>query len=320
MPKGYTTKDFVERARKIHGDRFDYSNVQYKNYNTPVEIICKEHGSFMQKPDVHLRGHGCPKCAKSGVKLSQEEFENRVYNKFPNIDLSDFKYANAASNGICKCKTCGNIWESTYITLINSSVGCPKCAIKSRAEKRSDTKEMFISKLAEKHPNVDYDFSNSVYVNSLTKMDVVCLKHGVFTTKPNWLMNGNGCPRCNDSHLEREVRDKLLENGIEFEQGKYYNWLLNKSTNYPLTLDFYIPSLNIAIECQGVQHFIDIEHFGRKHSLSERIDRDRLKKKLCNEHNVKLIYYLKNEYNCFMKDDDIYFNDVDGLMEWIRNE
>lgn len=50
-----TTEQFVLKAREIHGDRFDYSKVNYINTETPVTIICPEHGPFSQRPDVHLR-------------------------------------------------------------------------------------------------------------------------------------------------------------------------------------------------------------------------------------------------------------------------
>lgn len=60
--KKKTTEQFVQEARLLHGDRFDYSNVIYKNNKTKIEIICKEHGSFFQSPEMHLRGDGCPLC------------------------------------------------------------------------------------------------------------------------------------------------------------------------------------------------------------------------------------------------------------------
>ena len=62
MGKRKTTEQFIQEARLLHGDRFDYSKVIYKNNKTKIEIICKEHGSFYQSPDMHLRGDGCPLC------------------------------------------------------------------------------------------------------------------------------------------------------------------------------------------------------------------------------------------------------------------
>lgn len=62
--KGNTEK-FIERAREVHKDRYDYSKVEYKNNRTNVEIICKHHGSFFQRPNTHIEGSGgCQTCAK----------------------------------------------------------------------------------------------------------------------------------------------------------------------------------------------------------------------------------------------------------------
>lgn len=60
-----TIKDFAERAFEIHGDRYDYSLVNYLGSHTKVEIICKDHGSFMQTPNSHFAGAGCPMCASA---------------------------------------------------------------------------------------------------------------------------------------------------------------------------------------------------------------------------------------------------------------
>ena len=58
----HTKESFIESAIKIHGNRYDYSKVEYKNNATHVTIICPEHGEFEQTPNMHLRGRGCPYC------------------------------------------------------------------------------------------------------------------------------------------------------------------------------------------------------------------------------------------------------------------
>lgn len=54
------TENFIEQARKVHGDKYDYSKVDYVDANTLVSIICPNHGEFKQTPSSHLSGHGCP--------------------------------------------------------------------------------------------------------------------------------------------------------------------------------------------------------------------------------------------------------------------
>ena len=74
--------DFIKTALKIHGNKYDYSKVEYKNANTKVCIICPEHGEYLQRTADHLLGRGCPKCAKilaSAQKtLTTEEFIERA--------------------------------------------------------------------------------------------------------------------------------------------------------------------------------------------------------------------------------------------------
>lgn len=60
-----TQEEFINKAIEVHGDRYDYSKVEYKNYTTKVIIVCKQHGSFTQRPASHLSGKGCFKCSSS---------------------------------------------------------------------------------------------------------------------------------------------------------------------------------------------------------------------------------------------------------------
>ena len=64
MPKKMTQEEFIEKAKKKHGDKYDYSLVDYKNIYTKIKIKCKKHGLFEQIPDSHIRGKGCPLCKK----------------------------------------------------------------------------------------------------------------------------------------------------------------------------------------------------------------------------------------------------------------
>lgn len=64
-----TTKEILQRFRRIHADRYDYSNVQYHRYNARVEISCPKHGAFKQTPQAHLEGKGCPHCAQSSGEV-----------------------------------------------------------------------------------------------------------------------------------------------------------------------------------------------------------------------------------------------------------
>ena len=75
--KKLTTDDFIKRAKEVHGDKYDYSKVEYKNAKTKVCIICPKHGEFWQEPRHHLDGKGCP-CCKRVKKLTTDDFIKRA--------------------------------------------------------------------------------------------------------------------------------------------------------------------------------------------------------------------------------------------------
>ena len=75
-----TQEDFITRCIEVHGDKYDYSKVEYKGSTTPVIIICPEHGEFRQKPTTHLNSHGCPKC---GMIIGRKKTTLTIKNLIP---------------------------------------------------------------------------------------------------------------------------------------------------------------------------------------------------------------------------------------------
>ena len=72
--KKHTTKSFIECARSVHGDKYDYSMVDYQHSQIKITVICNHHGSFLVKPNNHLNGHGCPGCANHGFDRTKVGF------------------------------------------------------------------------------------------------------------------------------------------------------------------------------------------------------------------------------------------------------
>jgi len=125
MSKKITTEEFIKKAKSVHGDKYDYSKVDYVNNSTKISINCPIHGEFEQRPNDHLSGKGCSKC--SGVcKSTTEEFILKVKaihgNKY---DYSKVDYANAHKKVIIICPKHGEFKQEPNSHL--RSVGCPKC-------------------------------------------------------------------------------------------------------------------------------------------------------------------------------------------------
>ena len=103
MGKKLTTETFIEKARKVHGDRYNYSRVNYINSTIPVKIICPEHGEFEQRPAKHLSGQNCPKCSKHYRKTTKEFITEakKVHNN--KYDYSKVEYINGKTKVCIVC-------------------------------------------------------------------------------------------------------------------------------------------------------------------------------------------------------------------------
>lgn len=145
-----TTEEFIKRAREIHGDKYDYSKVNYINNWTKVNIICTEHGEFWQIPANHLQGKGCNNCGNINIgnklRSNKEEFIEKAFqvHSYKN-DYSKFNYVNSQTKGCIIClvdDSHKDYWQTPASHLSGS--GCPKCnfskgelAIKAILEKNN---------------------------------------------------------------------------------------------------------------------------------------------------------------------------------------
>ena len=201
-----TTEEFIKRARKLHGDKYDYSKVEYKNANAKVCIICPIHGEFWQTPSKHTNcKHGCPKCG-SKERLSNDEFIKRAREIHGDkYDYSKVDYKNNRTKVLIKCKICATEWESIPTNHLRGQ-GCPVCARHYLSQIFASTTEEFIKRAREIHDD-KYDYSKVEYKNAQTKVCIICPVHGEFWQTPHKHINGkHGCPKCRQSKLEEKNR------------------------------------------------------------------------------------------------------------------
>ena len=159
---------------------------------------------------------------------------------------------------------------------------CPKCGGGIKL-----SKDDFIEKANEVH-NGKYDYSKVEYKNYSTKVCIICPQHGEFWQTPKSHLFGAGCPTCPQSNMEGELRQFLIKNNIAFKQEQGFEWLRYKRK---LFLDFYLPDYDIAIECQGKQHFAPIDLFGGEDYYEQTLIRDQLKHELCKKHGITMLYF-----------------------------
>ena len=285
--KRKTTEEFINESKQIHGDKYNYSKVKYANNKTKVCIVCPIHGEFWQIPQDHLKGRGCSKC-NGGILHSNEEWVNKFLNVHHNKYIYDIPTNKKLSSNTKIKIICPKHGFFTQ-RCINHSIGqgCPICANEINGINKRSTKELFI-KLSKKIHGNKYDYSKVEYINNHTEVCIICPKHGEFWQKPNVHLLNHGCPKCSSSKLELEIINYLETNKIKYTYQancKKFNWLGKMS------LDFYLPKYNIAIECQGIEHFKEIAFFGGIKKLEETQKRDKIKKQLCEENGIKLFYY-----------------------------
>ena len=135
--KRNTTEEFIEKAKKVHGNKYDYSKVEYIDKLTPVIIICPIHGEFTQTPDTHLNGSGCQKCGvekskqtAASQKLTTEKFIEKARKRHDDkYDYSKVEYVNSHTPVKIICKIHGEFEQSPTNHL--SGKGCPICAGKN---------------------------------------------------------------------------------------------------------------------------------------------------------------------------------------------
>jgi len=225
MPKKKTKEEFIKDARKKHGDKYDYSNVEYVNNATKICIKCPKHGEFWQTPISHLRSCGCPRCGGTGV-LTKEEFIKKAKEIHGDkYDYSKVNYVNAHTKVCIICGEHGEFWQ--YPADHTNGHGCPKCGDENSREKRSSTKEKFIKKAKEKHGD-KYDYSKVEYVNSVTKVCIICPEHehGEFWQRPTDHTQGQGCPKCGGRYSPTTEEwivsaRKVHEDKYDYSQVKY---------------------------------------------------------------------------------------------------
>lgn len=184
--KKLTTEEFICKAIKIHGEKYNYDKVQYIKSVLKVIITCPLHGDFEQSPNNHLHNRGCQKC--SGYNKNTNDYIkdfNRIHNN--KYDYSLFKFEKIHKKVKIICKEHGIFNQSVTNHLIGK--GCQKCC-----GKKLSLDEFILA--CDKVHNKKYDYSLIVTYSTNEKIKIICAKHGEFEQKVGNHKHGQGCPDC----------------------------------------------------------------------------------------------------------------------------
>ncbi len=235
----FTTKKFIEKSKKIHGNKFNYSKSNYINESTPVTIICKIHGKFNQSPYCHWSGCGCPVCKNISIRNKNRSNINKFIKKANKIhsykyDYSKSVYINSHTNIKIICPKHGIFYQSP--TNHFSGKGCKICS-----NRLSNTEE-FIKKSNEIHKNL-YDYKLTKYITCNKKVKIICKKHRIFFSSPSNHLKGRGCPKCKTNISKPEIEF------LNYIKIKNQHISLNKWKRK--TVDGFDPNTNIVYEFLG---------------------------------------------------------------------
>lgn len=194
MPKKLTTEEFIIRAKKVHGERFDYSTTNYINSDTQLAIICPQHGEFHQLPRDHLFTKGCKKCTMGEVWDTESFIKKATSTHNGYYTYANTKYTNSDTKVIITCNIHGD-FSQTPKAHVSSKQGCPKCGTSRTAKGQQYDTSIFIKKAIEIHGD-KYDYSKVNYTNHVTPVTIICSKHGEFLQKPSYHLGGSNCQEC----------------------------------------------------------------------------------------------------------------------------
>jgi len=204
-----SNEEILQKFREVHGDRYDYSRVEYSGNSIKVTIVCHEHGAFEQSPGNHAhksRPQGCPKCGRILLsekgKLNPEQVLERFEKVHGNTyDYSRVEYTGTQNNVTIVCEKHGPFEQAPNNHLAGQ--GCPDCGRISLSEKSTHTQEQVIGKFREIHGDT-YDYSRVEYSGNSIKVTIVCHEHGPFEQPPSSHKSGQGCPSCSTLGFRNE--------------------------------------------------------------------------------------------------------------------
>ena len=283
-----TKDEFIADARKIHGDKYDYSKVEYINNHTDVIITCPIHGEFPQTPNSHLSGRGCKDCGIIETHNKQRKTKDEFIADARKIHGDKYDYSKVEYNGTDNtvtiiCPIHGDFPQTPSKHLIGQ--GCKYCGRIRSSEKQKFTNTTFILRARQIH-GWKYDYSKVEYVDYDQPVIITCPIHGDFPQTPDSHLQGSGCQKCSciDSKQEKElltfIKDLVGDNNvISKKRGIISPWQ---------EIDIFIPSKHIGIEYNGL--YWHTEQFGKNRNYHL----NKLNK--CAENNIKLIHIFEDEY------------------------
>ena len=285
MSRKKTHEEYIEEILSINPNIKVVE--QYIDIKTPILHRCLAHNVVWNiSPECVLRGCGCPDCKKEKTrqrcKKTHEKYVSEVYEINSNIKVIG-QYVNARIPIEHYCMQHDVFWNALpYNVLLGC--GCPKCGLEKSGAANRKSHEEYVKEVEIENPNIEVI---GQYQNAIMPILHRCKIDGCeWMAIPNNILSKSGCPQCNESHGERQIRKWLDNCSIDYVPQKTFDDCKNKKT---LPFDFYLPTYNLCIEYDGEQHFRPVEHFGGEKGFQQRKQNDLIKTSYCKDNNIHLL-------------------------------
>lgn len=308
--KRRTVEEFIELCSKKHNGFYLYNKetIGFETNLSRINVICPIHGEFQILAGYHLHGGQCSQCnpnaKKNFVKCNNLKYktDEELHNKLKEIHGDKYDLSNVHT---CKvtdrihpiCKEHNIELDITLKDFLRGN-GCNLCGIESSREKRKLPISEFVTKCNEIYNN-QYDYSYITYKSLRDYIYPICPIHGKFKVSAEGHLRSNcGCQKCgrgNHTFSATQLYNFIKEN---------FSDAITEKNIDRLRLDIFIPSLNIGIEYQGLQHFKPINFYGGEKSFILQQERDIRKYNKCKELGIKLFYFTDDK-----KCNDLFLNE-----------
>jgi hypothetical protein len=239
----------LNNMKEKHQNKYTYNLFSWGDgitTTTKFEAICQEHGSFYTTYSDHYRlGSGCSKC-KGNKKLTNQEFIDKVKERFPNLDCTKVNYVNNTTKVLLICPIHGDFLQKPH-NVLRASHQCPSCAKengpKQKIKNDYENKKYKLDLYFKNKPNLDSEKTTLIESTKyFSKVEFFCKIHGSFISSLNNIFTHNtNCPNCNKPKAENEISE-LIPNPI----------LNSRKIINPLEIDIFSNEYKFGIEYNGI--------------------------------------------------------------------
>ena len=257
-----TKEVFIQRCYKKYLNKFDYSKVNYLDFNEEIIIICPDHGEFLKTPSNFLN-FGCILCNgyqiidnKEKILENKKKFILKAIKKYGDYnDYSEIDYQNSITKIKIICRIHGLYFQTPNIHL---SKGCIKCNKNKNINKKKTPFDEFLKRAIEIHKD-KYKYSN--YDGMKKKLDIICPLHGIFKMFAYAHLRGQECPPCANelrSKNSSKTTEKYIEDAIKVHGNRYDYSLVEYKNNQTL--------IKIICKTHGIFEMIATNHIHSKNN------------------------------------------------------